>query len=339
MIIHAPSVHVGGGKVLLDHLLTQRAFGPISALFVDTRYEVPNGVENSLTCFRIKPTLLARLRAELQLRKLAIEHPETNLLCFANLPPLFRLPNHTILFLQNALLIPGISLSRPRLKVQMRLLYERLWSRLNLKNIDELWVQTEAMRGLLANTSMGIPIRVRPIHPVYPAQLRSQNPRHDFVMVSSHGAHKRQQDYLHALLQLALDGYAFSAVLVTDGVSHEQASLIEKIDRIAFHRRSQERNQVINFELLKGRTREDVFGIFANSRILINTSELESFCLPLYEAQAAGLKIITCHEPYALEAVSANECQTFETRKWQELASLMKNALSHPALHYKQDTA
>src|SRR3954471_1836287 len=106
MIIYATNIHYGGGKVLLDELLQKRMFGEIHILFCDQRYNPPQ-CDYPVEVIRVEPNLSSRLKAEFSLKRKADLHGSSPVLCFGNLPPLFKLKNRTIVYVQNAFSVPG----------------------------------------------------------------------------------------------------------------------------------------------------------------------------------------------------------------------------------------
>ena len=127
MIIHAVSIHSGGGKVLLDQILTNKEFGEVSILICDKRYKLPDDIDKDLKVIRIFPTLRDRWIAEKKLKDFTDKNPGLTVLCFANLPPAFRLKAKVILYLQNALLLPQSKLYFNSLWSGLRLVYEKIW--------------------------------------------------------------------------------------------------------------------------------------------------------------------------------------------------------------------
>lgn len=285
MIIHAVSIHSGGGKVLLDQLLQEKTFGEIRALVCDTRYVLPDGVDKGISVYRINPNLFSRWKSEFLLKSLSKENLNSTVLCFSNLPPAFRLKSRVVLYLQNALLLPGIPLYTSSVKVALRLIYEKLWSRLFWKNIDEVWVQTSWMKKALVKTKKVI--LVKPFLPLLPEVTDQVEKKYDFVTISGAASHKR---LLHLLKSWELFSPSSmpSLLVVTDGVN---AELEEHFNRLKSH-----------VTVKVNATRDQIFECYKESRCLVVTSKIESFCLPIYEAAHFKLKIVASEEDYVKDS-------------------------------------
>lgn len=285
MIIYAINIHSGGGKVLLDEVLEKNVFGPVTGLFLDARYTPPTSVNiKNVPIFKIKPTLKSRWYAEYLLKKTSEKLPNESVLCFGNLPPFFRLKNKTVLFLQNAFLLPSIHVPKDSVKTFLRFLYERLWLRLFSENVDLVYVQTNWMQKRLPN-KLKQKSQIKIIPPTLPAPSGKKNPDYVFITVSGNENHKNLGLFLNTLREIDLKDH--QVAVVTTGPVKFSRSGLEKSVRF-FH----------------GNTRQQIFDLYQNSKCLIMTSEIESFCLPLYEAKHFGLDIIATDAEFTHEAVS-----------------------------------
>lgn len=286
MIIHAVSIHSGGGKILLDQLLTEKTFGKVAILLCDTRYTPPAEIGPSLEIIKIKPTLFERWMAEKKLKELTDGNPGQSVLCFSNLPPAFKLNANVILYLQNALLLPNAPFYVNSLKTALRIIYEKIWLYIFWKNLNTVWVQTNWMQEELGKQK--IPIVVKPIIPIF-SQIENNNASkvYDFVSVSGSVSHKRLANLLKAWA--LMPDPAPSLLVITDKKESYFANLEKK-------------NVIFKINV----SRDEVLRSYAESKCLILTSRLESFCLPIYEAIHFGLKLIVPDEKYAKEACIAD---------------------------------
>lgn len=285
MIIYAVNVHTGGGKVLLDEILRTHEFGRCTVLFVDERYRVPDDATvRDTRIVRVPPRLLRRWQAEWELRRVSRAMPSEEVLCFGNLPPVFRLPSRTILFLQNAFLLPGIAAPRDSLKTFLRCSYEKTWFRAFVSNADEIQVQTNWMRERLP-PRLRAKAAIRVIMPTLPAPRAGVAKRYLFLAVSGHERHKNLNVLLQALRQVDLGGNRVAIVTGSPGAG-APPGLENSID---FHH---------------GLSRDAVLALYEESRCLVMTSEIESFCLPLYEARHFGLDVIATRSGFVTEALA-----------------------------------
>ena len=110
LLVHAPNVHSGGGGALLSAMLSAWPEDLRGVVQVDQRMPIEGLSVNTLQVRPIKRTVWQRLMAEHWLRKHVLE---TDLiLCFGNLPPLFRLRGRVVVFLQNRYLVDAVSLGK-----------------------------------------------------------------------------------------------------------------------------------------------------------------------------------------------------------------------------------
>ncbi len=313
MIVYATNIHIGGGKVLLDELLQKRSFGSISTLFCDRRYAVPT-LDYQLQIFRVNPDLISRMKAEISLKRLALLDTSESILCFGNLPPFFSLKNKTIVYIQNAFTVPGSILPKDSLRARLRSIYEKVWFFLFNKNASEFWVQTNAMKQLMLKNGFASKTYVKPIYPVFPA-INKVETKYDFVMVTSANRHKRTEDFLRALLNLSRKKKHARALIISNGESKEMKTLLIEL-----------RDSSVLVDVKLNASRTLVFESFGASRTLVNTSEAESFCLPLYEAKHSKLKIISVDKPYAQEA--APSAKFFKCGDVEQLTKLLGEDLT-----------
>lgn len=330
MILFAPGVHTGGGKVLLDELLKNadaihRVFtnstvseAQLDQVFLDSRYRPPPQFDALKISARVRPTVRARWQSERQLAQLTMQ-VQSRVLMFANVPPRFRLKNRTIVYLQNAFSVPGAPLDGLPIQTRARLMIERLRWRMHQAHADEVWVQTNFMVKLCRAGGLQLPIVVQPILPRIDWADRSESSlKYDFLCVANSFPYKRQIEYLRALSQLKSQGRHFHAALVTDSLSGIERVLAGELGEQLFVIHSMDRGELLS--------------LYKQSRSLVNTSSIESFGLPLYEGQQAQLHIISCDAEYALESLRGySNCSTFSLGKVDELAQRMARELDrHP---------
>lgn len=299
MIIHAVSIHSGGGKVLLDHLLSEEIFGKISNLICDERYILPSYCPDHISIHRIKPRLLNRWKAEILLKTISNSLPHEDILCFSNLPPAFRLKTKVILYLQNALLLPNTRLYATTFRSYARLVYEKCWLNFFLKNCDEVWVQTQWMKNAFAKK--GKSTLIKSFLPILPRPDDSIIKKYDFITVSGSAPHKRLYELLEAWQNLSSP--APRLLVIADCLS---LRLKNKLDDLKFKNVTYKTNV----------SRDEVFIHYQESRNLILTSRMESFCLPLYEAKHFNLKIIAPDEGYTHDMKNSVELlENFSTEE------------------------
>lgn len=284
MIVYALGIHSGGGKVLLDHILTTQELGDISFLICDSRYKLPDKISPNCNVTRIPPSLISRWRAEFYLKKISELNSEEGILCFSNMPPAFKLNGKVILFFQNALLLPGLKSEFDSLKTRIRILYEKLWIYSFLKNVDEIWVQTRWMRTNFFHTQT--PILVKPFLPNFPPVNFRIEKKFDFITVSGNARHKMLNELLFLWDKMPADGP--NLLVVTEKPSLHISKIMKNLKNKNIH---------FVFDI----PHDEVFIYYQQSYYLIVSSKVESFCLPIYEALHFGLKVIAIKSEFSLE--------------------------------------
>ena len=318
LIVHAPNVHVGGGRELLAALV-QSLDGrhPYSAV-LDERFAREVDVRHAAEVVRVRPTMVQRLAAELRLRALA--RRGSRVLCFGNLPPLFRLPAQVFLYLQNRYLTGNHSLIGLPARMALRLAIERWWLASRLKNVDTIVVQTATMQ-LEVRERFGRDAIVLPFLPQQRAHAADshegkERPSGAFLYVASGEPHKNHRCLLQAWIALARAGLRPPLWLTLDAGRYGQ--LVREIDaRVSGHG--------LNIVNLGNLSREGITDAYHTAAALIYPSTLESYGLPLLEARAAGLPILTGELDYVRDVVDPEE--TFDPHSALSIARAVRRFL------------
>jgi len=289
VFIHAVNIHQGGGAVLLRELLDVWPSGTGVTLTLDARLFLSDELQSRFNIRYIKPTIFQRLLAEVWL--LRNVDSQSRVVCFGNLPPLFKLSGKVAVFVQNRYLVDDFPISKFSLFTRVKLTLERYWLRVCHGNADQYIVQTPTMKALLQN-------KVNPTSPVYIfpfvseamiyAKSRTQKPSiahlsADFVYVASGEPHKNHLPLIAAWKSLAQKGLYPSLILTVNPLLFPDLSA--HIQR-AVNDFSLEVVNVGEISL------SDVKEAYSNVRALIYPSLFESFGLPLLEAKCAGLPIL-----------------------------------------------
>lgn len=288
LIIHAPNIHVGGGRTLLLSLLSSLDEPTVAQL--DERFEPIDKLAKGVRIIRVAPRLLSRLRAERRLQKLCSKGDI--LLCFGNLPPLFRTSARVFVYVQNRYLIGPSNLSEFQWLVRLRIRFERLWLRFFLRDATPL-VQTETMAQELFKY-LGCEAKIIPFLPKSaPVNLRPSSAVYDYVYVASGEPHKNHRRLLEAWVLLYHRGLRPSLHLTLDVA--RDAELCALIERL-----KQQYELKISYENYPS---DKIFDLYAQAKALIYPSLFESFGLPLFEAAKAGLPILASERDYVRDVV------------------------------------
>lgn len=318
LFIHAPNVHQGGGRTLLSALLGQ--VDKTACCVLDERMNKSDAVFNPAT-HSIKPTLFDRLCAEIFLAKNA--KADDIVLCFGNLPPLFKSRAKVTVFLQNRYMFGTHDFSRFALGTKLRLWLERWWFCTRMRSNYQIIVQSVTMQREL-QSSLGFKATVLPFlaandEPSIITAESFQNKEFDFVYVSSAESHKNHAALLEAWVLLAEQGIKPTLALTVSGqTAANVAQLIEQ-------KKTAHGLQITNFGTLK---HGDVHNLYRASNALIFPSKLESFGLPLLEASQIGLPILASELDYVRDVV--DPVQTFDP---DSPTSIARAVLRHLNIH------
>jgi len=296
IILHAPNVHCGGGKVLLDQLLTalQNCKSDV-ILHLDARYQLPVNVTFERVS-QFPNTLAGRFHAEKQLKKLARDNDIV--MCFGNLPPLLKLPSTIYVYLQNKAIFHQQKWHDYPMSVAIRLGIEYLWLKLFAHRVNCFYVQTNSMHSLVLN-ELGKNKKCK-IFPFADVSQFSQNtgspPQYDFIYPVSDDPHKN-----HMLLVRAWLGMARNDIYPTLALTlPKDSKLWSQIAQISeeYH---------LKITNLGTYAHADMPSLLQKARALIYPALFESFGLPLIEAKAAGLAIVAPETDYIRDVVDPDE--------------------------------
>lgn len=319
LIIHAINVHQGGGKALLSPLLSAIPSDLDAVALLDNRMTLPACMPENLTIKFVEPSIWQRFRAEWWLTQNI--RPQEIVLCFGNLPPLFKSRGYAVVFVQNRYLVDDVKLDGFSFKTRLRLAAERLWLSGRMANADEFIVQTPSIKSLLkARTKRKIPIRVLPFmvnHDGYVRQVRppevQKEKNFDFVYVASGEPHKNHRQLIEAWCLLAKEGVFPSLKLTLDRAHFaELCSWMEQ--KIEQYR--------LNVENAGSLPHGHVKRLYDQADALIYPSTFESFGLPLIEARQAGLPVLASELDYVRDVLDPE--QTFDPESAVSIARAVK---------------
>lgn len=319
LFIHAINVHQGGGAVLLCDLL--RAIPPWVEVVahVDARIVMPADVPGHVIVERVRPTLLSRLAAERRLAN-TVEVGD-RVLCFGNLPPLFRLRGDVAVFLQNRYLVDAHApLAALPLKPRIRLWLERLWLYGLRSNARRYFVQTASMLRMAA-ARLDVEVTCAPFVPASVMRLSVPSAvqdvrRFDFLYVASGEAHKNHSVLIAAWGLLANEGLFPSLALTL--ASEATPELCARVAQETASRGL----RVHNLGVLP---HDRLLEVYRESGALIYPSSFESFGLPLVEARQAGLAVLAPELDYVRDVTDPDE--SFDPRSPVSIARAVRRFL------------
>ena len=330
LFLHAINVHQGGGCTLLNALLKALPNSLELQVSLDSRMELPDGLPENIQIKRVPPSLIDRFNAERWLAENVCSGDVV--LCFGNLPPLFKLRGRVVVFVQNRYLIEDVSLNDLKLRDKVRLNIERMWLSSRIRNVDEFYVQTPEMKRLLTvhlQDNKSTPIKVVPFvaEPYGYSRSLAQSvvqkcESGDFLYVATGGAHKNHRRLIEAWCLLAEEGF-FPLLRLTLDVS-QNPDLCLYIDAMC----KQFGLKIINEGVL---SHVEVLALYNGVDALIYPSTFESFGLPLIEARQAGLRVLAPELDYVRDVLDPE--QTFDPQCPVSIARAVKRFLGvdeHP---------
>ena len=300
-IIYAPNVHQGGGKSLLLDLIDNNRHDTL--FIIDHRlYKKEVSLHLQKNIISIKSSLLNKIFIDYELRKYG--RKRHSFLYFSNIPPIFGLRGKCSLFLQNRYLIERYSLKGLKAKVAFRILVERIWFRTFIKNVDQTIVQSRSMLDSLRKV-MGKSSNIRVWPLMNPLQESSSSEaydkRYDFVYIASAEPHKNHINLIAAWNKLARIKQFPSLILTFD------PTLFPDVQNEVIRSTEVYGTRIKNLGSLD---RKGVLNLYREAKYLIYPSKLESFGLPLLEAQNLGLKIVASELDYVRDLIDPE--QTFD---------------------------
>ena len=322
LFVHATNVHTGGGRSLLNALLQSLPTDSSVIALLDTRMETPETLPHNLEVKRVKPSLWQRLRAEWWLARATSS--KDAVLCFGNLPPLFRTAGRVIVLIQNRYLIDDVSLNGFPLKARLRLQIERWWLSARAVNASAFIVQTPSMEAILRSSgkARGKPVYVLPFVSVsegYQRSLTRPQPQPGkgasgtFLYVGSGEPHKNHRQLIEAWCLLAQEGLFPALWLTLDG--HANADLCAWIAQ-------KKQNFGLNLRNLGRQSHEQIKQLYTQVEALIFPSTFESFGIPLIEARQAGLAVIASELDFVRDVLDPE--QVFDPQSPVSIARAVK---------------
>lgn len=329
LYVHATNVHQGGGRSLLWSMIQTLAGSPATTYLLDSRMTLPQGIAESTAIKRVPPSIWQRMKAERWLARNATA--DDTVLCFGNLPPLFKLRARTLVFVQNRYLIDDVELGGFPILIRLRLSVERLWLSANVAHTNGFIVQTPTMKRLLeAKIGSRVSVRILPFiaesggYARSAVQSRSSNEKkYDFVYIATGEPHKNHQRLLEAWCLLAREGLFPSLCVTLDATRF--VSLCDGLETL----KRQHGIKVINLGEL---THPDVLTLYRKAGAAIYPSTFESFGLPLLEARQAGLSVLASEMDYVRDTIDPE--QTFDPNSAISIARAVKRSMGkeEPAL-------
>jgi glycosyltransferase involved in cell wall biosynthesis len=303
LIVHATNIHTGGGAVLLNELITNMPSKNELLVFLDQRFVLPDSLSKNIDIVSVAPTVTGRLKAEYMLLQASNEN--TKVICFGNLPPLFKLKSSVILFLQNRHLVDDQYLNKFPIKTRIKIFIEKLWFKFRASNINIYMVQTQSMRAALENIEWAKDSQIM-LAPFISFKNDFQTlgnnacEKYDFLYVASGQPHKNHVNLILAWCILAEMKQFPSLCLTIDGRLYPDLLLFINKKKNEFGLRIENASFV---------PYQSISRLYSKANALIYPSLSESFGMPLLEAQKLNIPILASELDFVRDNVEP--AQTF----------------------------
>jgi glycosyltransferase involved in cell wall biosynthesis len=309
IVIYAPNINVGGGLVLLRALISNEQCH--DCIFVlDERARDSLDCSNITKVLWVEKKISSRLKSEIYLRNLSNDF---TIACLHNIPPVFRTKAKVIVFVQNRLLLESTNWVLKSYRIVIRTLIEKLVFRIHARHVSSFVVQTKSMaeRLLTRKNSNNINVKICPFvdSNTYNLFLDLEDASSEdnissgsvnvFIYPADDQAHKNHYALLNAWCWLAENNFFPRLELTLESNSH----LLKYISDIRMKHPS---INIVNLGVVE---HSFLLEKYKMSTALIFPSTLESFGLPLIEANVTGLPIIASDLDYVYDVCSP--VQTF----------------------------
>lgn len=331
ILLSAFGIHVGGGLVLLEALLTGLN-GVLKTALLDERFVNAHDVlPLAATIESVPRSFIARLVSLNKLSRIAVE--DDVLLCFNSLPPLRKSKARVVIYVHAPHFVGAHRGIRYARTVALRIVVERIWFRFGIKNCDEIWVQTHTMANAVKRL---YPFATVQIVPLIDDELRSrlvpqrdkasgtkeENSRHAFFYPADGVGHKNHVNLLRAWKILGEQGKRPKLFL----------TLSDDEWRMAIQLANLERSVPINIENMGRLPRESVLAHLQRCSALIFPSMAETFGLPLLEARALGVPIIASERDFVRDVCFPT--QTFDPDSPRSIAMAVDRYIGNDAFEF-----
>jgi len=315
ILIDASNIHTGGGKTLLNDFIHDAInFNGIKfTIWVDHRYIILDAFKQKKNIIFNKTPVKSRFVIKYTIQKIAKKNDV--IIYFGNIPPFTKSSCRSILIQSNRFIIEKVQI-KDKLFNRMRVAFERMLFRLFKNKVDEVIVQSISMRHLIENYKNNtFTTKIMPFKNFNEEiEIIPTDQRDGFIYVSSDDPHKNHENLLKAWILLSQDKIYPKLQLTLSSKS----SLLNYINEI-------NNKYFLNIEILIDAERQDLLNKFAKSKALIFPSFIESYGLPLVEANMLGIDILASELDCIRDAV--DPCETFDPHSPLSISRAVKRYL------------
>lgn len=282
ILIDALYINGGGGKVLLDNLLSELEIREVEVLIL-----IDKRIQNDPFYAGLKNRVIF-MEAGLRNRKEFYKANESNfnaVLCFGNLPPSRKLNAKVYTYFHQRLYLK----IPENFSVKNKFLYNLkvFILRSLMKNTDFWLVQSDLIKSQFQKKYKVSNVKVLPFYPPLRNEEETLRIENTYLYVSNATPHKNHKNLIDAFCQF-FDQKQTGTLILT--VSEDYPETVQLID--------QKIAQGYPIENIGFVNRDQLAKVYAGAEFLIFPSLTESFGLGLVEAIDLGCKVIAADLPY-----------------------------------------
>ena len=311
IIIIASDIHIGGGKVMLNDLLSS-ALKMKSINFyimVDSRFD-----RQSYSSENIFFTTISKFQRIFYVNKMVGNLVNKNdiIINISDLPAFKRYKGTVVQYLQNRFIIDDYPTTGLPIMDRLRLAIEKIAFSLYLKNADYVFVQNSVMKDLLLKLGYSENIiRVIPFKNLDEINFDGQKLEDSFIYVASGEAYKNHLNLVSAWSILAEEGIYPTLFLTIDNSTTLYSEILVKIQKYN-----------LKIHIISNLPRNELLSYYQKVSALIYPSFFECFGIPLVEAINYNLPIIASELDYVRDLIDPVE--TFDPRSPKSIARAVK---------------
>ena len=326
IIIIASDIHIGGGKVMLNDLLSAALeMESINFyIFVDSRFDT-----SSYSSDNIIFTYITKYQRFFYVNRLLKSLSTENdiIINISDLPIFGRYESTTIQYVMNRYFIDNYPTVGLPLIVRLKLLVEKIAFSLYLKKADYIFVQNLVMKNLLLNRSLNVnKIRVIPFKNIDEVKSDEKVIENSFIYVASGEAHKNHINLIDAWEILATEGIYPTLFLTIN----DNTFLFNQINK-----KIKENN--LKVYIKSNLPREELLTYYKKVSALIYPSFFECFGIPLVEAANYNLPVIASELDYVRDLIDPAE--TFDPSSPRSISRSVKRFIGSKENRNKVVTA
>jgi glycosyltransferase involved in cell wall biosynthesis len=319
LFIYAPNINSGGGLVLLQDLINlNKNFFNIEWLIDE---EIANNFKNNHFHI-VSPGVFRRIKAEIYLKNKVNRNDVV--LFFSNLPPLFKLKGLAIVFVQNRFVLDRLIFNTFNAKLLLKLIIQKIIFILFHKNASKFLVQSESMYLLLKkitqkeiNIAPFISMPIKNIKINREMRKKTSLDKIRFIYVANFEKHKNHINLIAAW-----------SILYDQNIQPKLTLTLanEEIYKLKLELSKRYISIPNNINFIDMPLRSKFMNEFSNHDVLIYPSKIESYGLPLIEAQILNMPIIASELDYVRDIVKPNE--SFDPNSARSIARAVKRYLN-----------